>query len=84
MPKDKAAARSAVRTLRNGIRTLADYPDIGRPVDDLEREFREWFIPFGESGYVVLYQRSSDAVVILAIRHGKEAGYGSFYGKADT
>jgi plasmid stabilization system protein ParE len=44
-------------------------------IDDLPEEFREWPIDFGDSGYVVRYRISDDAVTILAIRHQKEAGY---------
>ena len=54
---------------------LESYPEIGRPVDEMPTEFREWFIPFGNSSYVVLYRRDGDAVVLLAIRHSREAGY---------
>jgi hypothetical protein len=37
-------------------------------------EFRERFVQFGDSGYVVLYRYDGSQVVIL-VRHGKEAGY---------
>jgi hypothetical protein len=38
---------------------------------------RELVIPFGNSGYVALYryEPGDDAVLILAFRHQKEAGY---------
>lgn len=38
-------------------------------------EFREWIIPFGHGAYVVLYRFDGQEVVLLAIRHGREAGY---------
>jgi ParE toxin of type II toxin-antitoxin system, parDE len=38
-------------------------------------EFREWFIKFEDSGYVVLYHYESELVAIVAVRHGKETGY---------
>jgi len=38
-------------------------------------EFREWFIQFGDSGYLVLYRFDGKLVTILAVRPGKEAGY---------
>jgi plasmid stabilization system protein ParE len=37
--------------------------------------FREWFVPFGGSGYVALCRHVGEEVVIVAVRHGKEAGY---------
>jgi plasmid stabilization system protein ParE len=38
-------------------------------------EFREWIIPFGGSGYIALYRFESEIVVILAVRHQREASY---------
>ncbi|MDB5358738.1 MAG: RelE/ParE family protein cytotoxic translational repressor of toxin-antitoxin stability system [Rhodospirillales bacterium] len=38
-------------------------------------EFREWPIDFGNSGYVALYRYEGGDVLVLAVRHGKEAGY---------
>ena len=38
-------------------------------------EFLEWLIEFGDGVYVVLYRHDGDEVVILAVRHGREAGY---------
>jgi plasmid stabilization system protein ParE len=38
-------------------------------------EFRERFIHLGDSGYVTLYRYEGDLVAILAVRHGREAGY---------
>ena len=54
---------------------LGMHPEIGRPVEDLPSEFREWIIEFGQSAYVVLYHYDGKQVVILAVRHGREAGY---------
>jgi plasmid stabilization system protein ParE len=51
------------------------HPEIGRPVDEMPPEFREWFVRFGDSGYVVRYRYDGELVAILAVRHGKEAGY---------
>lgn len=55
---------------------LETEPEIGRPFDELP-ELRELLIPFGGSGYVVLYRYeiNSDTVYMLAFRHQKEAGY---------
>lgn len=38
-------------------------------------EFREWPIEFGSGGYVALYRFDGKDVVILAVRHSREAGY---------
>lgn len=73
--KNPEAARRAVQTIRAGVRTLAAQPRAGHPADDMDPDFREWLIPFGQSGYIVLYRVMGDQAVLLAVRHGKEAGF---------
>ena len=46
-----------------------------RPAEDMEVEYRELVIEFGDSGYVVLHRYDGAIAVILAVRHQKEAGY---------
>jgi plasmid stabilization system protein ParE len=41
----------------------------------MDPEYREQVVPFGESGYVVLYRPEGETAVILAVRHQREAGY---------
>ena len=74
--KNPDAARRAVQTIRAGVKILAERPRIGHPVEDMDPEFREWLIPFGQSGYLVLYRIDAGVVVLLAVRHGREAGFG--------
>lgn len=74
-PKDKEAARRAIKTIRAGVKILAHQPEAGRPVEDMEPTFREWLIDFGSGGYVALYRFDGETAVILAVRHQKEAGY---------
>jgi plasmid stabilization system protein ParE len=73
--KNIDAARRAVQAIREGVRILALQPEIGRPMDEMEPEYREWLIPFGDSGYVLLYHYDGETAVIVALRHQKEAGY---------
>ena len=73
--KNRAAARRAAGAIRRGAKALARHPEIGRPVEEMPPEFREWFIPFGAGGYVVLYHYDGPPAAILAVRHAKEAGY---------
>lgn len=75
-PKSQDAATRAVKTIRQGVKALGKHPEIGRPVEDLPPEFREWVIEFGAAAYVALYHYDGKEVVILAVRHGREAGYG--------
>ncbi len=74
-PKDVDAARRAVAAIRSGVKVLAHQPNLGRPIEDMEAEYREWLIDFGNSGYIALYRVDSDEVAVLAVRHQKEAGY---------
>ena len=74
-PKNLDAARRAVKAIRQGAKVLGQQPGVGRPIDDMPDEFREWIIDFGDSGYVARYRIESDAVTILAVRHQKEVGY---------
>ena len=73
--KDEEAARAAIRAIREKAILLENFPNAGRPADDLEPEQRELLVPFGESGYVLLYRIEKDMVYILAIRHQREVGY---------
>jgi plasmid stabilization system protein ParE len=73
--KNPDAARRAIRAIRQGAALLAAHPEIGRPIDDMPPEFREWMVDFGDSGYVVLYCTDGSLVAIVAVRHAKEAGY---------
>lgn len=73
--KNSDVARRAVKAIRQGLGVLGQQPGIGRPVQDLPEEFREWLIDFGDSGYVVRYRLDAREVVILAVRHQREAGY---------
>ncbi len=69
------AAGRAVKAMRHGVRVLGLQPGVGRPIDDMPDEFREWIIDFGDSGYVARYHIDPDAVTILAVRHQKEVGF---------
>jgi plasmid stabilization system protein ParE len=75
VPKSRDAASRAVKAIRQGIKALGKHPQMGRPLDELPTEFREWVIEFGSGAYVALYHFDGKEVVILAVRHGREAGY---------
>ena len=74
-PMNPDAARRAVKAIRQGVKVLGQQPGIGRPIEDMPEEFREWIIDFGESGYVARYRIDVTAVTILAVRHQKEVGF---------
>jgi plasmid stabilization system protein ParE len=73
--KNMDAAKRAVKAIRQGVKVLGQQPGIGRPIEDMPDEFREWVIDFGDSGYLARYWLDADEVVILAVRHQREAGY---------
>jgi plasmid stabilization system protein ParE len=73
--KNPDAARRAVKSIREGMNILRDQPSVGRPFEDMEPEFREWLITFGDSGYVSLYRFDGEMAVVLAVRHQREAGH---------
>jgi plasmid stabilization system protein ParE len=74
LESDRGAALATVDLIREAVDVLARHPLIGRPVDE---RLRELVISRGRSGYVALYsvERIEDVVLILAIRHQREAGY---------
>ncbi|GGO57331.1 hypothetical protein GCM10011315_24280 [Roseovarius pacificus] len=54
---------------------MGAHPRLGRMIDDMPEQYREWLIDFGDSGYVLRYHVDNDAVTILVIRHQKEVGF---------
>ncbi len=74
--KNPLAMAKSAQVIEQHFALLEVEPEIGRPFDDLP-ELRELIIPFGNSGYVVLYRfdERAGAVFVLAFRHQKEAGY---------
>ncbi len=72
--KDLEAAKSAAKAIRAQTCILSAHPNAGRPASDLEPEHKELVVPFGASGYVVLYRVYGNVIYILSVRHQKEAG----------
>lgn len=71
---DPQAATETLDLIGEAIGLLVRHPFIGRPLSD---GLRELIISRGKTGYVALYsvEHVEDAVLILAIRHQREAGY---------
>jgi plasmid stabilization system protein ParE len=74
-PKNQDAAKRAVTAIRQSVKVLSLQPGMGRPVEGMDNEFRDWIIDFGDSGYVARYRSEVEKVIILAVRHQKEAGF---------
>ena len=69
------AGKRAIKSIRQGVKVLGHQPGIGRPIEDMPDEFREWIIDFGDGGYVARYRIDANAITILAVRHQKEVGF---------
>jgi plasmid stabilization system protein ParE len=67
-------AIETIDLILNAMNVLEQHPEIGRPV---QYNFRELVISRGKTGYIALYEydAESDVVLVLAIRHQREAGY---------
>lgn len=74
-PKNPLAAKRAGETIFKALEILGRQPQIGRPVEDMAHDYREWLINFGNSGYVMRYRLDGNEITILAVRHQKEVGY---------
>lgn len=64
----------AAATIARAVSILDENPFIGRSV---EHRLRELVISRGKSGFIALYEHEAglELVVILALRHQREAGY---------
>ena len=71
---EPTAALGTVDLISEAVGVLENHPLIGRPV---EHGLRQLVISRGRSGYLALhsYEQEQDTVVVLAIRHQREAGY---------
>jgi plasmid stabilization system protein ParE len=71
---DPLAADAVADLILEGIAILERHPLIGRPAEEGKREL---VISRGRSGYVALYKylQEEDVVLVLSLRHQREAGY---------
>jgi len=74
---DPAAALETIGLIEEAVAVLKRHPLIARAA---ESGLRELVISRGRTGYVALYsfEQAHDAVLILAVRHQREAGYPGF------
>lgn len=74
--EDFDAAQAAIDALRNAVQNhLSRTPFIYRKAGD-SAFVRELIIPFGNAGYVALFEiEGADTVNILAVRHQREDDY---------
>ena len=72
--EDPTRARDQVLSVRRAFELLADHPLLGREAEEGRREL---VLSRGRYGYIAKYRwlPGDDAVLILAVRHQREAGY---------
>lgn len=68
------AAAETEALIFDALSIFEHHPLVGRPV---EQGLRELVISRGRTGYVALYEyeETSDLIVVLALRHQREAGF---------
>lgn len=71
--KNIDATRRAVQAMRQEAKVLTLQPAMGRPIEDLPVDFREWLIDFGDTGCVARYRLDGEVIVVLTVRHQREA-----------
>jgi addiction module RelE/StbE family toxin len=71
---DPPAAAQTAELIISAVDALRHHPLLGRPV---ESGFRELVISRGRTGYLALYRydEAHDRVLVLTVRHQREAGY---------
>lgn len=71
---DPDKARRQLGSVRKAFELLADHPLLGRAAEDGRREL---ILSRGRYGYIAKYKwvPAEDVVLILAVRHQREAGY---------
>ncbi len=67
------AAQKAMAVITSGIERLSAHPHAGLAMRDRE-PYRQLFIPFGRSAYVLRYRIDEDhnRLVIVRVWHGRE------------
>ena len=72
--EDPARACKQVLSVRRALELLADHPLLGREAEEGRREL---ILSRGRYGYIAKYRwlPAEDVVLILAVRHQREAGY---------
>lgn len=72
---DWSSPQRALDAIREGMRVLSWSPLSCRKAGLGNGRSRELIVPFGKSGYVVLFEVIGGAVVVGAVRHQREEDY---------
>ena len=72
---DWTTPQSALDAIRDGMRLLSWSPYSCRRAELGNGRSREMIVPFGGTGYIVLFEIVADEVVVGAVRHQREEDY---------
>ncbi|WP_395773134.1 type II toxin-antitoxin system RelE/ParE family toxin [Agrobacterium pusense] len=73
---DINVAEKAIHAIRAGLDILSDFPFSCRKATSENGLIRELLVPFGSSGYIVLFRIDGpETVTIAAVRHQREDDY---------
>lgn len=72
---DWTAPQRALDAVREGMRLLSWSPYTCRRAELGNGRSRELIVPFGGTGYIVLFEIVGDTVVVGAVRHQREEDY---------
>jgi plasmid stabilization system protein ParE len=72
---DWTTPQRALDAIREGMRLLAWSPYTCRRAELGNARSRELIVPFGATGYIVLFEIVGDSVVVGAVRHQREEDY---------
>lgn len=76
LDQDISSAKRAYSAIAKITTFLEEFPFSCRKADEENPFLREAIIPFGDSGYVALFEiEDNDTVTILAVRHQREDDY---------
>jgi mRNA-degrading endonuclease RelE of RelBE toxin-antitoxin system len=73
-------SKAVITVILSNVKKLEEFPLIGKIYPIENKDFREFKIKYGSSGYVCLYSFNpiTDIVLVHAFRHQRELGYSAF------
>ena len=73
-------AKAVITVILSSVKKLEEFPLIGKIYPIENKDFREFKIKYGSSGYVCLYSFDpiTNVILVHAFRHQRELGYSAF------
>lgn len=70
-PIDPDAANQALMSIRDHVKLVERFPEIGGRLEG-KRTYRETYVRFGQSRFVIQYTIDKDRIKIVRVWHGRE------------